>query len=237
MWDKSWSVLFGIFRKVLGVVPPRSDHPWSWCWDRVGKTQYHDPFPCSSYIWFRVSSFSWSSHLLHPTCPGTLPPPLMCNVWQPCNRRHPCQAYHSTTTSHHCNQTATISVSIANITYSVDVTWPVEIDLLEILLPAGPTYLLVDIECAPVFQLNDLLAHLIPLALQLSDGLLGLAELLHVLRERLLRSEQLLLKLSDSLSGDPDQPLLVRAELRHVAGHLLQVKAVLVTFQDTLQQG
>jgi hypothetical protein len=62
----------------------------------------------------------------------------------------------------------------------VDVTRPVEIVLLEILLSTCSTYLLVDIKCAPVLQLDNLLAHLVPLALQLSHGFLRLAEFLHV---------------------------------------------------------
>lgn len=65
----------------------------------------------------------------------------------------------------------------------MDVTRPVEIILLKILLTACPTYLLVDVERAPVPQLNDLLAHLILLALQLLHGFIGLAELLHTFGE------------------------------------------------------
>lgn len=116
MWDKSWYVLFGIFRKRLSVIPPRLDPPRSWRWGLVGKYPHRDPSPCSRDIWCWVSSFSLSTHPPHLACHDLPPLPLMWNVWQPCNRWHPCQIYHSTTTSHHCNQTAGESMKLILLT-------------------------------------------------------------------------------------------------------------------------
>jgi hypothetical protein len=77
---------------------------------------------------------------------------------------------------------------------------PVKVVCLEVFLAAAPAYLLIDVKCTPILQLNDPLTHLVPLVLKLLDYSIGLAEVLKDLRVLILQGRLLHFQLGNPLS-------------------------------------